>query len=129
MCNYAGAGGQQFVKWCGLLMNVHTLELQADYTRYAGASLAASLTIPRTKVGRAVARPARAERPPLSTPCLMPCSFPCSHVFLSRAALVVHGLGQGWDTRHNPDCRGATGVCMGADSLHGCPTLRSRAGR
>lgn len=61
----AGADGQQFVKWCGLLVNVHTLELQADYTRYAGASLAASLTIPRSKVGRSAARSAHAgEHPP-----------------------------------------------------------------
>ena len=42
--------GQEFLNWCGLLINVHTLELQGDYTRYAGAQLAASLTIPLTKV-------------------------------------------------------------------------------
>ncbi len=47
---YTARDGQEFLKWCGLLINVRTLELQGDYTRYAGAQLAASLTIPLTKV-------------------------------------------------------------------------------
>ena len=45
-----GADGQEFMPWCGLLVNTATLDLQADYTRYAGAHLASSLTIPLTKV-------------------------------------------------------------------------------
>ena len=48
---YVARNGQEYLKWCGLLVNVRTLELQADYTRYAGTRLAASLTIPLTKVG------------------------------------------------------------------------------
>lgn len=44
------ADGQDFMPWCGLLVNTATLDLQADYTRYAGAHLASSLTIPLTKV-------------------------------------------------------------------------------
>ena len=47
---YVARNGQEYLKWCGLLVNVRTLELQADYTRYAGTRLAASLTIPLTKV-------------------------------------------------------------------------------
>ena len=47
---YTAKDGKEFLKWCGLLINVRTLELQGDYTRYAGAQLAASLTIPLTKV-------------------------------------------------------------------------------
>ena len=47
---YTAKDGQQFLKWCGLLINVRTMELQADYTRYAGAKLSASLTIPLIKV-------------------------------------------------------------------------------
>ena len=48
--SYTAKDGQQFLKWCGLLINVRTMELQADYTRYAGAKLSASLTIPLIKV-------------------------------------------------------------------------------
>jgi hypothetical protein len=44
------ADGQEFMPWCGLLLNTATLDLQADYTRYAGSHLASSLTIPLTKV-------------------------------------------------------------------------------
>ncbi|BDA46320.1 probable telomerase reverse transcriptase [Coccomyxa sp. Obi] len=44
-----GADGQEFMPWCGLLVNTASLDLQADYTRYAGAHLASSLTIPLTK--------------------------------------------------------------------------------
>ncbi|KAK9842467.1 hypothetical protein WJX81_001464 [Elliptochloris bilobata] len=38
--------GTEFVPWCGLLIAVRTLEVQADYGRYVGAPLAASLTLP-----------------------------------------------------------------------------------
>ena len=51
---FTAKDGQEFLKWCGLLINVRTLELQGDYTRYAGAQLAASLTIPLTKVNPVV---------------------------------------------------------------------------
>lgn len=36
--------------WCGLLINTANLELQADYTRYAGVQLASTLTVPLAKV-------------------------------------------------------------------------------
>ena len=42
--------GSTFVKWCGLLINTQNLELQADYTRYAGLPLATTLTVPLFKV-------------------------------------------------------------------------------
>lgn len=44
------ARGREFMPWCGLLLDVASLDLQADYTRYAGAPLASSLTIPLLKV-------------------------------------------------------------------------------
>lgn len=54
---YTAKDGQEFLKWCGLLINTRTLELQADYTRYAGTRLAASLTIPLTKVSSMARQP------------------------------------------------------------------------
>lgn len=42
--------GSTFVKWCGLLINTQNLELQADYTRYAGLPLSTTLTVPLFKV-------------------------------------------------------------------------------
>jgi len=30
---YIGADGVQFLPWSGLLLNCHTLEIQADYSR------------------------------------------------------------------------------------------------
>ena len=56
---YAARDGQEFLKWCGLLINVRTLELQGDYTRYAGARLVASLTMPHTKVISGPKQPAQ----------------------------------------------------------------------
>ena len=53
---YTAKDGEQFLKWCGLLINVRTMELQADYTRYAGAKLSASLTISLTKVAPMIDR-------------------------------------------------------------------------
>lgn len=38
--------GNTFIKWCGLLINTCNLELQGDYTRYAGEHLRMSLTVP-----------------------------------------------------------------------------------
>lgn len=35
-----------FIRWCGLLINASTLELLADYSRYSGQHIAASLTLP-----------------------------------------------------------------------------------
>ena len=61
---YTAKDGQEFVKWCGLLINVSTLELQSDYTRYAGAQLAASLTIPLTKVPCTTSVPGEAHQLP-----------------------------------------------------------------
>ncbi len=34
------------MRWCGLLLACDTLELQADYSRYSGAHISASLTLP-----------------------------------------------------------------------------------
>lgn len=38
--------GAQFIKWCGLLVNVHNLEIQGDYTRYVGEHISTTLTLP-----------------------------------------------------------------------------------
>lgn len=40
------ADGSRFVKWCGLLIDTSTLEMRADYTRYAGEHMGASLNVP-----------------------------------------------------------------------------------
>jgi hypothetical protein len=48
---YTAADGTAFVPWCGLLINSANLEIQADYTRYAGQDLRDSLTLPLAKVG------------------------------------------------------------------------------
>ena len=47
---YQDGAGSCFVKWCGLLINTCNLELQADYTRYAGLPLSSTLTLPLSKV-------------------------------------------------------------------------------
>ena len=47
---YTASDGTEFIKWCGLLINATSLEVQADYTRYAGARLATALTLPSAKV-------------------------------------------------------------------------------
>ena len=47
---YEDGAGSCFVKWCGLLINAGSLELQADYTRYAGLPLSSTLTVPLSKV-------------------------------------------------------------------------------
>ena len=47
---YVAEDGSTFVKWCGLLINTSNLELQADYTRYAGLPLSSTLTVPLFKV-------------------------------------------------------------------------------
>ena len=47
---YTSGDGSTFVAWCGLLVNTANLELQADYTRYAGVQLASTLTVPLAKV-------------------------------------------------------------------------------
>eukprot|EP00890_Picochlorum_soloecismus_P001725 jgi/Picsp_1/2553/NSC_00784-R1_telomerase reverse transcriptase len=38
--------GSKFIKWCGLLVNTQNLELRADYTRYSGEHMGASINIP-----------------------------------------------------------------------------------
>lgn len=35
-------------RWCGLLIDARTLEIQADYGRYAGSHVAQALTVPLT---------------------------------------------------------------------------------
>ena len=47
---YLAGDGSTFVKWCGLLINTQNLELQADYTRYAGLPLSSTITVPLSKV-------------------------------------------------------------------------------
>ncbi|MCL7046902.1 hypothetical protein MKW94_018799, partial [Papaver nudicaule] len=42
---YTGEDGISFLPWSGLLLNCHTLEIQADYTRYLGMHLSSSLTL------------------------------------------------------------------------------------
>ena len=42
MCVPAAADGAAYVRWCGLLINSQTLELQADYTRCAAAAAPAA---------------------------------------------------------------------------------------
>ena len=46
---YTSGDGSQFVKWCGLLLNVESLEIQGDYTRYAGEHISTSLTLPKNR--------------------------------------------------------------------------------
>lgn len=54
LCNTTKSGdGREFVKWCGLLFDTRTLDIQADYTRYVGAPLATSLTLPLSKASPA----------------------------------------------------------------------------
>jgi telomerase reverse transcriptase len=43
---YEEADGTRYIKWCGLLVDIQTLELRADYTRYCGEHVGISLNIP-----------------------------------------------------------------------------------
>ena len=45
------SGGGRFIKWCGLLLNVDSLEIQGDYTRYAGEHISTTLTLPLDRRG------------------------------------------------------------------------------
>ncbi|XP_049935766.1 telomerase reverse transcriptase isoform X2 [Nymphaea colorata] len=45
---YMGDDGVTFIPWSGLLVNCHTLEVQADYTRYWGVHLSSTLTVWRS---------------------------------------------------------------------------------
>ena len=47
---FRDGAGRSFMKWCGLLVNCQTLELQADYTRYMGTRLADSMALPLHQV-------------------------------------------------------------------------------
>ena len=42
--------GASFVKWCGLLVNAQSLEVQADYTRYQGQRLITAISVPYHQV-------------------------------------------------------------------------------
>eukprot|EP01018_Ginkgo_biloba_P000041 Gb_40457 [translate_table: standard] len=42
---YKTEDGASFMQWNGLLINCHTLEIQADYTRYWGAHISSTLTV------------------------------------------------------------------------------------
>ena len=44
--DFVEADGSRFIKWCGLLIDTSTLEMRADYTRYAGEHMSASLNVP-----------------------------------------------------------------------------------
>ena len=47
---YRTADGAEFIKWCGLLINCASLEVQADYTRYEGQHISGSLSLALHKV-------------------------------------------------------------------------------
>ena len=47
---YRTADGAEFIKWCGLLINCGSLEVQADYTRYEGQHISGSLSLALHKV-------------------------------------------------------------------------------
>lgn len=44
-CTYQTPDGKEFIKWCGLLINCSSLEVQADYTRYSHQKLQCSLSL------------------------------------------------------------------------------------
>eukprot|EP00955_Chlamydomonas_euryale_P009088 97304-Chlamydomonas_euryale.AAC.1 len=46
---WVDGAGRAFVRWCGLLLNACTMEVQADYTRYCGQHVATSLSVPLTQ--------------------------------------------------------------------------------
>ena len=47
---HTAADGSEWIKWCGLLVNVASLQIWADYTRYAGRPLSDALTLPLAQV-------------------------------------------------------------------------------
>ncbi|KAJ7555272.1 hypothetical protein O6H91_05G029300 [Diphasiastrum complanatum] len=47
-CTYQTEDGASFMRWNGLLINCHTLEVQADYTRYCGEDIKTTLTVWRS---------------------------------------------------------------------------------
>ena len=47
---HVAADGSEWIKWCGLLVNVASLQMRADYTRYAGSPLSDALTLPLAQV-------------------------------------------------------------------------------
>jgi hypothetical protein len=38
--------GAEFVRWCGLLLNTSSLEVQADYTRLCGTHVSTYINVP-----------------------------------------------------------------------------------
>ncbi|KAK9798933.1 hypothetical protein WJX73_003177 [Symbiochloris irregularis] len=51
---WVDGAGRGFVRWCGLLVNECTLEVQGDYTRYAGHDLMMAMALPLHKAPGAV---------------------------------------------------------------------------
>ena len=47
---WVAGDGTPFVKWCGLLVNAASLEVQADYTRYQGQHLGMAISVPYHQV-------------------------------------------------------------------------------
>ena len=47
---HTAADSSEWVKWCGLLINAASLEIRADYTRYAGRPLSDALALPLSQV-------------------------------------------------------------------------------
>ncbi|GIL90287.1 hypothetical protein Vretifemale_17931 [Volvox reticuliferus] len=46
-CNlWQSRDGRRYVRWCGLLFNVATLEVQADYSRYCGVHIRTTMSVP-----------------------------------------------------------------------------------
>ena len=83
--------GSTFVAWCGLLINTANLELQADYTRYAGVQLASTLTVPLAKV-LDVARSTDSNSPLHGVVCLhifLPCLI-CSSQLSMRLLVCTY---------------------------------------
>ena len=42
---FQDSAGNRFVRWCGLLLNCETLDVQHDYSRYRGDEMSAAITV------------------------------------------------------------------------------------
>ena len=49
---HVDAEGNEFLKWCGLLINARTLDVRNDYTRLVGQHIGSTITWPRGRRGR-----------------------------------------------------------------------------
>ena len=46
---FMNTDGQEFIPWCGILINVNTLEIMVDYSRYAGEFLRETMNLPLSR--------------------------------------------------------------------------------